>query len=136
MDWIDAILAVRLLLDPLDAIATLLAGSAVALADTAAEGFLLLGRVCCGLWFAGRDVGRDGAAGRSFRAVAVVDFGFEGGGFFFDDAEAALDGVVGGACELSVTRICKVQGWRGWRMLESLLHTVTVHGGDLAVVKL
>lgn len=113
MDWKGAVPALRLLLDALDVIATLLGGSAVALADTAAEGFLLSWRVCCGLWLPRRHVGGGYPAGRRFRTVAVVDFGFEGRSFLFDDAEAAFDGVIGGACGLSAIVVKKREMWIG-----------------------
>lgn len=116
LDWKGAVPALRLLLDALDVIATLLGGSAVALADTAAEGFLLSWRVCCGLWLPRRHVGGGYPAGRRFRTVAVVDFGFEGRSFLFDDAEAAFDGVIGGSWGIVSRRKKWVKVSRGgWR---------------------
>ena len=85
----------------LDSFAPFLAGSTIAAPiHAAADGFFLFGRIDCRPWFPGRREGS--AAGGGFGTLARVDFGFQGCGFRFDDAEAAFDGVVRCACGLLV----------------------------------
>ena len=95
--------ALRLFFDSIDGITALLRGSVVGgFADAARDGFVFLGSGgggggFCFLGGAGGGVGVF-AAERGLGTSTGIDFSFEDCGFFFDDAEAAFDAVVGGAC--------------------------------------
>lgn len=95
----EGIPVIELVFDGISRSATLLAGGFLVFVDAAADDFILLGRVVSRFGLLG-GLERGGAtAGGSCRTSAVVNFGFEGYGFFLDDAEAAFDGVVGGSCK-------------------------------------
>ena len=85
----------------LDGFPAFLTGSARGALTHATAGCLVLfGRVGCRPGFARRREGS--AAGGGFGTLARFDFGFQGCGFGFDDAESAFNGIVGRTCGLLV----------------------------------
>lgn len=113
---VEVILAIGFLLDALNCSAALLGRSSVALVDATADSLLLLGGADSRLDLSRRGVRGDGTAGGGFGTIAVVNLGFEGGGFFLDDSEAAFDGVIGGSWGIVSRRKKWVKVSRGgWR---------------------
>lgn len=95
---------IELLFDAAVCGAALFGGGCLVLGDAMADDFVFLGGVGRRLGFLGGAEHGGRTASGSCRTSAVVDFGFEGCGFLFDDAEAAFDRVVGGSCRVVSAR--------------------------------